>query len=139
MQQVMRLTQEKKEQARKKVLQDKEEKRRRSVEANYLAIEELRKGRQSLRTADIKKRTADQVSLQQKEGQVSKEQQDRMLQIIDDLNSERESYNDLLMGDILKDSDFQLQDQQPEDLEGYSPVKNKRKSPKNRGGRLKTF
>ena len=52
-----------------------------------------------------------------------------MLQIIDDLNSEQESYNDLLMGDI-QDSDFQLHDQQPEDLEGYSPVKNKRKSPK---------
>ena len=55
-----------------------------------------------------------------------------MLQITEDLNSERESYNDLLMGDILKDSNFQLhvQDQQPENLKGYSPVKNKKKSPK---------
>ena len=37
------------------------------------------------------------------------------------------------MGDILKNSDFEfyIQDQQPGVREGYSPVKNKKKSPKN--------
>ena len=55
MHQAIKLTQEKKEQARKRVAQDKEEKRRRAVEATRLAQEELRKAGQSLRTADIKK------------------------------------------------------------------------------------
>ena len=97
MQQAMRIREEKREQAKKKIQQETENKRRKAMEASRLAQEELRRVCQE-KTTKIKQMTADQVAWQQRDGRLSKEEQDRMLPFIDQLNLEQETLNDVIMG-----------------------------------------